>query len=92
MAARIASSEPSDDGFGLVGWTPERELLADTAEILMSLRSVLIAANSKDGKAPKFPRMPRPKTAVDRARAAAAKRKRSDLLAQLTPHHLHAPT
>lgn len=72
--------------FGMQGWTPERELLTSQAELLMSIRALLIGAKfSKSGKPPKVQPMPRPRTAADRVEAVRSRRKRQHLLGQLFP-------
>lgn len=50
------------------GWTYERELLTAILESVQRLTAITIAANSKDGKAPRVPPLPRPETAVQRIR------------------------
>lgn len=53
-------------GFGLVGWTFERELLTAAVDALNQLHATLIQVNSDDGKRPKVESLPRPTTALDR--------------------------
>jgi len=74
--------------FGLEGWTYERELLVGITEVLLSVRSTLIAVNTPKGKAPpKVKPLPRPRTAMDRVEALQRQAARHELLAQLTPDH-----
>lgn len=88
IADRIleAQQDAKDPGFGLADWTYERELLVGITETLMSLRAVLIGVNSKNGKVPKVPTLPRPVTAVQRAESRRSKERLSGLMAQIVPH------
>lgn len=72
MALELArrQEEAGDRDLGLVDWTHERELLTVLVDAVRQLTSTLIGVNSKTGKGPKVPHMPRPRTATDRARSA----------------------
>jgi hypothetical protein len=68
-------------------YTPEVEALASVVETLQSLLAVTIQANSKAGSTPpKFNPFPRPRTALQRARARARKVNHETLAARLLPH------
>lgn len=57
-------------------WTPERAILTDVADILLSIRSSLEAQHT--GKRQKVTPMPRPRFARDRIEAAASQQRHRD--------------
>lgn len=65
-AHAVGDAEPAP--MSPLGYSREVELLSGVYEAIQSLQSTLIAVNSKLGKGPKVERLPRPKTAFERAR------------------------
>jgi hypothetical protein len=64
-------------------WTREQSTLAYMCDVLMSIRSVLIASNSKSGRAPPVHPYPRPTTAIDKARKQAVQDRHAERVAML---------
>lgn len=89
MAARLLDAETDEEPrrrhLTLVDWTPERELLTSVAESVRDLHATLLAVNSKDGKRKAPPPLPRPRTAVERARRIRNEAQAADIAAIFSP-------
>lgn len=60
----------------LVGWNYQCEMLTAIYDALQHLSAIIVAVNSKNGKAPKVTPLPRPETAIE---AARTRRKEAEL-------------
>lgn len=79
MLVEAGGGRPSDPHPPISSWSPEVELLADIADELKALRTVLIAVNSEKGRAPKLKPTPRPRTMLDKVRASHRRAKHETL-------------
>jgi hypothetical protein len=66
---RRQASEVKKPELSILGWTPERDLLATAVDVLNEMHATLIQINSKDAKRPPVVHMRRPVTALDRIEA-----------------------
>lgn len=62
-------SEVKKPELSILGWTPERDLLANAVDVLNEMHATLIQINSKDAKRPPVVHIRRPVTALDRIEA-----------------------
>ncbi|WP_226359521.1 hypothetical protein [Pseudonocardia sp. ICBG1142] len=67
------------------GYDPVLARLTDIADLLLSLRTTVVAVNSESGRAPSTRFMPRPETAFDRLERRRSRQQLDALSAVLTP-------
>lgn len=65
----LLDSGGAGKGFGMQGWTYERELLTTVVDVLGQIHATLIQVNSENARRPVVEPMRRPKTALDRVEA-----------------------
>lgn len=89
MLALAPDEDEEEKRRTLLGWSPERGMLADLFDVMVSIRSVLIAANSKDSRVPEPQPYPRPEPAIVRVaeefRAQQAIQRHEDRVRQMLP-------
>lgn len=87
IAEAIADREPDTTELRMTtaGWTPERSLLTCLVDAVGYLTAVTIAVNSRNGKVPEVPRLPRPVTALERHHERQVQAVREMVLDQLLP-------
>lgn len=67
-------------------WSPEVAMLADLIDVVSSLRSTLVAVNSKPGsKPPAVTPYPRPGTMLEKVRREQRLRRHEELVARVLP-------
>lgn len=71
MWERIALTTEDDPPPTMLGWSPEYTMLVALVEAVRNLIAVTVAVNSKDGRVDNPPSMPRPVTALQKARNKA---------------------
>lgn len=69
----------------MAGWTPERFLLTALVEAVQQLTAITVACHSEDGQVADIPHLPRPETALERARVRRESRLRDEVLAKILP-------
>lgn len=91
FAAAIGVSDEETNGdkpqrISLADYDPMVAKLTDVCDLLIGLRTTLVAVNSEKGKGPKDTKyMPRPETAFDRLRRRKRQEKLSELRNLLVP-------
>lgn len=86
VAAQLAKRAPStgEAGPALTEWSAEVQHLAVIADALLSLRSLFLQVNGAKGVKPPPP-LPRPTTALQRAKRAQRDAVRSHVMSRLLP-------
>jgi hypothetical protein len=68
------------------GYSMAVAALHEIADRVGALYSVTVAVNSKNGKAPDVPEMPRPQTALQRYKDMSVTRRHESIVAKVLPH------
>lgn len=89
----MASQPPGSDqrqqeqaSLTMQGYSMQVAALHEIADRVGALYAVTVAVNSKNGKAPDIPEMPRPTTAMQRYKDSSVTRRHEAIVAKVLPH------
>lgn len=92
MQAYMAQQPPGSDTdqkqkpLTMQGYSMAVAALHEIADRVGSLYAVTVAVNSKNGKAPEIPEMPRPQTALQRYKDMSVTRRHDEIVSKVLPH------